>query len=96
MDQRPDVASVELTLLKSVENRLGADRPGFRPRIEETALPDSGHQFEPAGRQSETVVDRGELVLNLPGSDDTRRKCAGDGLDADVSVTHDGRRGLPG
>lgn len=88
MDQGAEMSTFDSRRLDSANSRLRADLAGERACIKEPPLLDAGHQFETTGGQSESLVDRSQLLLDRGGGDDMRRQRAGDRLDTDMLVSH--------
>ncbi|MCH7685442.1 MAG: hypothetical protein IH899_01960 [Planctomycetes bacterium] len=88
VNQRTEITFVNPGGLDGFGGRQRADFPGLRPRVEEPSLADARHQFQPAGRESETFVDRRKLCFDFSGRDDVRRQGVAECCNRNVLIPH--------
>ena len=88
VDQRADPLRVHTALRQSLFNGLDADAPRQDPLRPEPPLADPGHEFEPARRKAQTVINRRKALLDRVGRDDFIRKQINDRFNANVFIVH--------
>ena len=89
MNERSEVPVSDARLSNRLLNRLSTDSSRTCAGGVKPAFTNTGHEFEPTGREPQPLVNRAESLFEFCRSDHMRGEECGKSCNADVSVFHD-------